>query len=374
MPAQSTLRADMNAPRGGDAEQGRRRSAESGPAPTASVIIINHNYARYVGEAIESALAQTWPTEVVVVDDGSTDDSRSVIARYSDRVLVFHQERAGAAAAEERGFAVSSGRLVHFLDADDRLAPGAIAAAAAAWSPGVAKIQFRLRIIDADGRTCGGFMPNDPGGLSEDALRRSFERTGIYAWPPTSGNVFDRAYLERMIPFGPDRFDATDAQLCTAAPLFGRVVPLAAPLGDYRVHDRNSAARGSFDPAAMRRELSILGHALAVLSRKAAELGVAAPGRGLDELTFVERRLALAKLDRARALPGDRAWPLLALAWRRVLETEARPLHRALHTAWLGALVIAPAPLGRRLATLRFAPSARPAGLVGAMRGLGLLR
>ena len=64
----------------------------------ASVIINNHNYGRYLGEAIESALAQTHPvTEVVVVDDGSTDDSVEVITAFGRRILPIFQENRGQA-------------------------------------------------------------------------------------------------------------------------------------------------------------------------------------------------------------------------------------------------------------------------------------
>ncbi|MCC2671779.1 MAG: glycosyl transferase, partial [Armatimonadetes bacterium] len=76
----------------------------------ASVIINNYNYARYLPEAVESALAQTYPhTEVVVVDDGSTDHSRAVLAGYGDRLRTVFQENGGQASAFNAGFAASRG-------------------------------------------------------------------------------------------------------------------------------------------------------------------------------------------------------------------------------------------------------------------------
>ena len=70
------------------------------PPPRLSVVIANWNYAQYLGAAIDSALGLDWPdVEVVVVDDGSSDGSRAVIASYGDRVRAIYQANAGQRAA-----------------------------------------------------------------------------------------------------------------------------------------------------------------------------------------------------------------------------------------------------------------------------------
>ena len=94
-----------------------------------SIVINNFNYERFVGEAIESALAQTYaPTEVIVVDDGSTDNSREVISSYR---LPGHDglqgERWPGLRAQRRVRQLER-RIVHFLDADDLILPGALEA------------------------------------------------------------------------------------------------------------------------------------------------------------------------------------------------------------------------------------------------------
>lgn len=85
-----------------------------------SVVIPTYNYGRFVAEAIESALGQTCsPLEVIVVDDGSTDDTETVVRAFGDRVRYIRQENAGVCAARNRGVAESTGELIAFLDADD---------------------------------------------------------------------------------------------------------------------------------------------------------------------------------------------------------------------------------------------------------------
>jgi glycosyltransferase involved in cell wall biosynthesis len=92
--------------------------------PLVSVLINNYNYASFLSEAIESALAQTYRNvEVVVVDDGSTDSSREVIAQYGDRIVPVIKENGGQASAFNAGFSASRGDIICFLDADDLFRP-----------------------------------------------------------------------------------------------------------------------------------------------------------------------------------------------------------------------------------------------------------
>src|SRR5688500_1326709 len=111
-----------------DDDDGRRKEPPAVIPARVSVIIPCYTHGLYLGDAIESVLRQSWSNlEVIVVDDGSEDDTAAVAARYSG-VRYIRQRNQGLAAARNAGAAASSGDFLIFLDADDRLAPGAIEA------------------------------------------------------------------------------------------------------------------------------------------------------------------------------------------------------------------------------------------------------
>ena len=136
------------------------RAGEKDRSPLVSVVIICYNHGRYLAEAIESVLAQTiGDVEVIVVDDGSIDDTPAVAARYPS-IRYLRQRNQGMSAARNAGLRASRGRYVSFLDADDRLLPEALAAGAACLGehPECAFVSGHYRMITADGEP----IPTDP--------------------------------------------------------------------------------------------------------------------------------------------------------------------------------------------------------------------
>src|SRR5581483_8159413 len=88
--------------------------------PTISVIIPCFNHAAYLAKAIQSALVQTLPAdEIIVVDDGSTDDTAKVTASSGTRIRYVYQSNAGLSAARNTGIKLATGKYIGFLDADD---------------------------------------------------------------------------------------------------------------------------------------------------------------------------------------------------------------------------------------------------------------
>jgi hypothetical protein len=219
--------------------------------PALSVIITSHNYERYVGEAIASGLEQPGaPTEVIVVDDGSTDGSREVIESFGDRVTAIFTANAGQAAAQNTGFAASSGESVLFLDADDLLLPGAAQKVRAALrDPATAKVHWSMPIVDAAGRRTGEIQ--DPE-LAEGDLRRVFFQDGPLSDgtmpnPPGSGNAYPRWFLEAVLPI-PESvyFRSPDEYLFGLAPAFGPIARIE-PQSLYRIHGRNTSLLRPFE-------------------------------------------------------------------------------------------------------------------------------
>src|SRR5262245_53694663 len=155
-----------------------------------SVIIANYNYLDFVGAAIESALAVDWPNkEVIVVDDASTDDSKTVIASFRDRIAAYFRPKSHQLGAHIFGFEQSIGEVIIFLDADDLLEPDVMREVAKVWRPGVSKVQYRMNLIDAAGTQSGTAIPQFPSKDDPAKLRRTFLRTMTYTTPPGSGNA-----------------------------------------------------------------------------------------------------------------------------------------------------------------------------------------
>jgi glycosyltransferase involved in cell wall biosynthesis len=122
-------------------------------APLVSVIIPCYNQAHYLGEAIESVINQTYPRcEIIVVDDGSTDNTAEVAARYKE-VRCIRQQNQGLSAARNSGLRESKGEFLVFLDSDDRLLPEAIETGLKYLQerPECAFVSGHYRLIDSEG-------------------------------------------------------------------------------------------------------------------------------------------------------------------------------------------------------------------------------
>jgi len=96
--------------------------------PLVSVIIPAYNATAFLGETLDSVLAQTYPNlEIIVVDDGSTDDTPDLLGSYGDRIRVLRQANSGQATARNHGAREAHGELLAFLDSDDLWDPDKIA-------------------------------------------------------------------------------------------------------------------------------------------------------------------------------------------------------------------------------------------------------
>jgi hypothetical protein len=185
---------------------------------------------------------------VVVVDDGSTDDSREIISSYGERIVAVRKENGGQASAFNAGLAASRGEVIIFLDSDDALLPTAVERAAQIFGDSrPVKVHWPLWVIDGHGRKTGRVWPG--GTLPEGDLRELTLRHGpssSYS-PPTSGNAWARSLLERILPV-PDEYRlSADDYLYALAPAFGPIRRIVEPQAFYRIHGKNNYLTKSFD-------------------------------------------------------------------------------------------------------------------------------
>ncbi|MBR0903915.1 glycosyltransferase [Bradyrhizobium liaoningense] len=325
-----------------------------------SIVITVYNYERYVGLAIDSALNQTRPAdEIVVVDDGSIDGSRQIIAGYGDRIRAIFQANQGNIAAFEVGYRAATGDILLFLDADDILMPTAIENVAAHWREGVSKVQFNLDIIDSAGRRLGRSFCAFPKSYAPDDLHANFARSGTYIWPVMSGNAYSRGFLRQVIPLNPPV--GYDGALNTIAPLYGDVVTVQETLGQYRLHGRNISRKDAKGQAQrfpdFPRQIGFRVAEFDILKahcdRKSMYIQAARP---IDnEIVFVNYRLASRKLGlRYVGQDADTSSLLLRRGIWLALTTTTHWRAAASHVVWLTGLFLSPSWLAYRLIMLRF--------------------
>lgn len=332
-----------------------------------SVVIANYNYGRFLRQAVESALTQDWPhVEVIVVDDGSTDNSAEVIDSFGEAITAIFKENGGQREANNMGFAKSSGDVVIFLDADDVLVPGALRSIASVWRTGLTKVQVLMERVDAHGRPIHNdnaipkirnVIPKVPPGLSPEAIRQWAYRTSEYPTPPGSGNAWARSFLRKIFPLDASCDSFTDSTCIAMAPYMGDVETIPAPLVLYRMRGENDSAM-SANTNNFGREI-----ARALKRHHAACKACAMTGRPPPPIStlfcaphLLQLRVASLRLTPEKhPLPGDSR--LRAL--RDALSIPFRPnferaAFRCLIAGWSIVTLLAPMNIARSLIRRRF--------------------
>ncbi|UPT74094.1 MAG: glycosyltransferase [Elusimicrobiota bacterium] len=204
-----------------------------------SVVIDNHNYGRFLGDALDSVLDQGVPAEVIVADDGSTDDSRGILKAYAKRgVKALLQERQGQATAFNNGLAAATGDVVCLLDSDDVFLPGKLKAVAAAFAdPKVVCVQHFLHDTDAKLAPLPRRFPAWPARYTLDDYV-----AGRTQFTATSGLAFRRVTLEKLLPIPKDLFYYLDDFLTAHALFHGEIANIPEVYGLHRQHGDNWCA------------------------------------------------------------------------------------------------------------------------------------
>lgn len=220
--------------------------------PLVSLIVNNYNYERFLGNAIDSALQQTYsPLEVIVVDDGSQDNSRELIASYGDRVIPIFKPNGGQASAFNAGFAASRGDIICFLDADDLFLPEKVAVVVEVLGDReeLGWCFHPLEFTDTEKVDIQEVTSRKEGDRShtvqEYDLRSQFRRGKPlkgFPYPSTSGLCFRRSLLRSILPM-PERPGGTllnDGYLIFIGLGISKGITVDRQLGIYRLHGDNA--------------------------------------------------------------------------------------------------------------------------------------
>jgi glycosyltransferase involved in cell wall biosynthesis len=141
--------------------------------PKVSVIIPNYNYSQYICEAVESVLLQTYPNvEIIIVDDGSKDNSLEVLEKFGDKIKILAQQNAGVSVARNNGVANSNGEFIAFLDADDIWLPEKIERQISLFlnDKTLGLVHVAVQDIDASGKNLGTHFDGLSGEVSHELL------------------------------------------------------------------------------------------------------------------------------------------------------------------------------------------------------------
>lgn len=221
-------------------------------APLITVLIDTYNYGHWVEEAIDSVLSQDYAldrVEILLVDDGSTDDTAARVKKYGGRLQYLYKENGGQASAFNYGIGQARGEWVALLDADDFWLPGKLQRVAEAClrnpDAGLVYHGFREFVQETAEWIDGGF--------SEVSGRLTGDRRRLlqYTAAQTSGLTFRTEVVRRILPLSEKLTTQADGLLAALVVFLAPVVAIPERLAVYRIHGKNLYFQG---PGAVDRE------------------------------------------------------------------------------------------------------------------------
>lgn len=234
-----------------------------------STIVPVFNRPRQLREAVESALGQDyWPIEILVVDDGSTDDTPAAAQELADShpdiVRVVRQANAGPGAARERGRTLARGEFIQYLDSDDLLLPGKFSAQVAALRAAPeADVAYGITYM----RDAAGRREQNPHKRTGERIATMFPAFVMSRWWETATPLYRRRATDAAGPWTTLSLEEDWEYDCRIAAVGGRLAWVPAPVSEHRDHSGERLSRGqALAPSRMRQRaashLLILAHAL----------------------------------------------------------------------------------------------------------------
>src|SRR5215831_4384156 len=228
-------------------------------SPSITVLIDAYNYGRYIDDAIQSVLNQTLDAskyEIVVIDDGSTDDTPQRVEAFGDRVRYIRKENGGQASAFNVGICAARGQWIALLDADDAWMPTKLSCAvdAIAQNPEAGLIYHQVLMWNPNqGSNEAGHFSMVSGNIAQ-----STQALLAYQPSPTSALVLRQDILAALLPIPETLRTQADAFLSCLCIFLAPVHAVAQPLTLYRIHGTNAFARsGEIKPDAIEHRMQM---------------------------------------------------------------------------------------------------------------------
>ena len=210
--------------------------------PLISVIIPVYNGERYIVQAVESAIGQTFTDlEIIVIDDGSTDNTHQVLQPYLDKIHYIYQENQGAAIARNRACQLAKGEFLAFLDADDYFLPEKLEKQLAFFDidPALDMVQTGWFIVDEKGKNISAIKP------WQQSPKLNLESFILYKCVRPSAMLLRRKWWEYLGGFDSQLPPTEDLDFALRLTLKGcKAVWLKEILTCYRQHDTNLMSSG----------------------------------------------------------------------------------------------------------------------------------
>jgi hypothetical protein len=229
--------------------------------PLVSVLIPSYNHEKYLPEALDSLIAQTYGNwEAVICDDGSADGSRSLIERYAARdarIRYVFQPNGGQSSALNTAYDQSRGQVISLLDSDDVCLPTKLEKSVAIFrdSPCAGFAIHPVTPVSARGKVIGAQIPavQAQGWVVHEALANGGEVNGL---PPTSGLTFRREVADLLFPIPVRLCCCSDGYLRRTALMITAVAAVAEPLALWRLHGMNAGGATRPTPDNLRKNLA----------------------------------------------------------------------------------------------------------------------
>jgi len=285
------------------------------PTPLVTIVIPAYNHGRYLAEAVNSVLAQDHsPLELIVLDDGSTDDTPEVLAQLKGDFVRERHPNMGQARTLEKGWAMAKGSILAYLSADDMLAPGAVSAAVSelAAHPTAVATYCDYELLDPQSRAVR---------LVHAPSFNYFRMFTDVICLPGPGAFFRRSAYEQTGPWNPSYRQMPDYDFWLRLGLLGDFVHIEQCLAGFRVHDGSQ----SFAPTSPERAAE----PVAIIEQLLRTPGLAAEIAALGPQALAHANLIAVQLHvragrwRAATHSVKSAW---ASSWPRVLSARAMRL------------------------------------------------